>query len=270
MTTALIVNLAVTLVVTVALILLLFVVAARRGRYDLIDSYWGLGFAVIAVVTAGLSLGSVHGDALPRVLATVLTAAWGVRLSVHIHTRNRKRDEDPRYVDILNKGGDHPKRYMLTHVYLTQAALMWLVSLPVQFAQYGHDGPTWPMWLGVAVWLIGFVFESVGDAQLSRFKADPNSKGQVLDTGLWRYTRHPNYFGDACVWWGLYLIACHNWVGIASIVSPIIMTALLAKGTGKPLVEKSIRERRPAYADYIERTSGFIPLPPRKSHANTS
>ena len=253
-------NLAVTLAVALALVLATFAVAVRRGRYDLIDSAWGLGFALVAVVTAVLAT----GDPLPRVLATALTVIWGVRLSAHIHTRNRNRPEDPRYAEIVRKAGDHPRRYLLSRVYLVQAGLLWFVSFPVQFAQYGHGGPRWPLWLGVAVWAVGLTFEAVGDQQLRRFRAHPANAGRVLDTGLWRYTRHPNYFGDACVWWGLYLVACHDWAGVATLASPVVMTALLSHGTGKPLLERDIRQRRPGYADYVARTSGFLPLPPRR------
>jgi steroid 5-alpha reductase family enzyme len=255
----LLINVAVTLGVAVALVLITFAAALRRGRYDLIDSLWGLGFAVVAVVTLLLS----DGDLLPRLASTVLTVVWGVRLAVHIHTRNRHRDEDPRYTEILGRAGDHPKRYMVTHVYLTQAAILWFVSLPVQFAQYGHGGPTWLVWVGVAVWLVGFTFESVGDSQLRAFLAE-GGKGQVMDKGLWRYTRHPNYFGDACVWWGLYLMACHSWAGFATLPAPVVMTLLLTKGTGKALLENGIGNRRPGYADYVASTSGFFPLPPKK------
>jgi steroid 5-alpha reductase family enzyme len=138
------------------------------------------------------------------------------------------------------------------------------VSLPVQVGQYG-GGPGVVGYVGVLVWVLGLTFEAVGDQQLSRFRADPDSRGQVLDTGLWRYTRHPNYFGDACVWWGLFLLACHSWLGVVTVIAPIVMTALLAKGTGKPLMERDIVERRPGYADYVRSTSGFVPLPPRRA-----
>jgi steroid 5-alpha reductase family enzyme len=120
------------------------------------------------------------------------------------------------------------------------------------------------MALGVVVWLVGFVFETVGDLQLTRFRNDPSSAGQVLDTGLWRYTRHPNYFGDACVWWGISLVAFSAWPGILTLASPVLMTWLLARGTGKPLLEKDMASRRPGYGDYVRRTSGFVPLPPRR------
>ena len=260
-------NAGIALGVTVLLILGVFALAARRHRFDLIDSLWGLGFAVVAGVSFVLSMG--QGDVLARSLVTGLTVVWGVRLAVHIHTRNRGRDEDRRYVEMVERAGEHVLRFMFIRVYLVQAALLWFVSLPVQFAQYGTDRVHWPvlipLWIGVVLWVIGFVFEAVGDHQLRRFRADPASRDKVLDTGLWRYTRHPNYFGDACVWWGLYLIACHTWWGAATIVSPVVMTLLLARGTGKPLLEKDIRERRPAYANYVARTSGFFPLPSRKN-----
>ncbi|GAA4554339.1 DUF1295 domain-containing protein [Amycolatopsis samaneae] len=255
-------NLAITLAVTIALFLLVFAVAARRGRYDLIDSLWGLGFAIVAIVTFMLSAG--HGAISLRLTVTLLTVLWGLRLAAHIHIRNRARPEDARYAAILRRAGSHPRRYMLTRVYLTQAGVLWFVSLPIQCGQYAPGPPGWPFWAGIAVWTLGFVFEAVGDHQLRRFRADPGNRGRVLDSGLWRYTRHPNYFGDACVWWGLYLLACTTWYGAATVLSPIVMTALLAKGTGKPLLERDIGERRPGYADYIHRTSGFLPLPPRR------
>ena len=118
--------------------------------------------------------------------------------------------------------------------------------------------------MGAALWAVGFAFETVGDLQLTRFSSDPANRGRVLDTGLWRYTRHPNYFGDACVWWGLSVVAFSAWPGILTVLSPVLMTWLLARGTGKPLLEKDIGSRRPGYREYVERTSGFLPLPPRK------
>jgi steroid 5-alpha reductase family enzyme len=141
------------------------------------------------------------------------------------------------------------------------------VSLPVQLGQYGFaDGPLSIVVtaLGVLSWVVGFTFETVGDAQLAAFKADPANKGQVMDRGLWRYTRHPNYFGDAAVWWGLTLLGLHHAAGLIGLVGAGLMTWLLAKGTGAKLLESTIGDRRPGYADYVRRTSGFFPLPPRK------
>ena len=137
------------------------------------------------------------------------------------------------------------------------------MSFPVQVAQ-NHTAPLrWWVVFGVVVWVVGFFFESIGDLQLTRFTADSGNKGKVLNTGLWRYTRHPNYFGDACVWWGLYLLALGTWAGVATILSPIVMTWLLAGKTGRPLMDAHMTRTRPEYADYVARTSGFIPRPPR-------
>jgi steroid 5-alpha reductase family enzyme len=209
---------------------------------------WGLGFAVVAVV-------SYDGFLLP----VALTVVWGVRLAVHIGLRNHGKPEDRRYVEIRSRGN------VVRRVYLTQGVILLLVSLPVQFGQYGDRPPGWLLVLGTAVWLVGFLFETIGDRQLRRFAADPANRGRVLDTGLWRYTRHPNYFGDAAVWWGLYLLACGTWLGVATLPAPLVMTYLLARGTGKPLTEKHLSSSRPGYAEYVRRTSGFFPLPPRKT-----
>jgi len=261
-------NLVVMLAVVLALILGTFGLAVRRRRYDTIDSVWGLGFAVIALVTFGLSNG--HGELALRLLITALTVLWGLRLSAHIHTRNASRREDRRYAAIVVLAGVSatPRRYLLTRVYLVQAGYMWLVSLPVQAAQYGSGGPALLRWGGTAIWLVGMCFEGIGDAQLRRFRADPANSGKVLDHGLWRYTRHPNYFGDACVWWGLYLLACTNGIGAATIFAPLTMTILLAKGIGgKPMLERHLLVHRPDYADYVRRTSGFFPLPPARHNS---
>jgi steroid 5-alpha reductase family enzyme len=170
-------------------------------------------------------------------------------------------------VEIMDKAPGNPVLHMVRKVYLPQAVIMWVVSLPVQLGQYGFaDGPLSIIVtvLGVLFWAVGFTFETVGDAQLAAFKADPANKGQVMDRGLWRYTRHPNYFGDAAVWWGLTLLGLHHAAGLIGLVGAGLMTWLLAKGTGAKLLESTIGERRPGYADYVRRTSGFFPLPPRK------
>jgi len=145
-------------------------------------------------------------------------------------------------------------------VFVLQAVISWFISLPVQAAMYARSGWSFLAYVGIAVWLIGLFFESVGDAQMNAFRNDPANEGQVMDRGLWRYTRHPNYFGDATVWWGLSVIAFAHWPGPLTVFSPVLMTWLLAKGTGKPLLEKDIEERRPGYADYVRRTSGFADL----------
>ena len=261
-TGAMLLNLGVCLGVALVFVTLTFGVSLLRGRYDTIDTAWGLGFAVLALTTFALSTGD--GDTTVRVLVAALTTIWGVRLATHLHLRNRKKDEDPRYAVMALTHHRDPRGYMFVRVFLLQGVVLWFVSLPVQVAQYGNDSLGVVGWIGVVLWLVGFGFESVGDWQLTRFGRDPANKGKVLDTGLWRFTRHPNYFGDACLWWGLYLLACHHGWGVATVLSPIAMTYLLAKGTGKPLLEKGMARTRPEYAAYVARTSGFVPLPPKK------
>ena len=246
---------------------LTFLLALRLHRHAVVDVGWGLGFVAVALVTFLGSAGA--GDGLRRALALGLTAAWGLRLAGHIALRSRGRGEDPRYAELMARAPGSPHLFALRRVYLTQGVTLWFVSLPVQVAAFEAPAVSWLTWVGVAVWVVGLCFEGVGDWQLTRFRNDPTSAGQVLDTGLWRYTRHPNYFGDACAWWGLSLVAFSAWPGIVTVLSPLLMTWLLAKGTGKPLLERDMSSRRPGYADYVRRTSGFLPLPPGRPTATT-
>lgn len=248
------VNLAVSAGVVAALLIAVFVVSVRRDRHDTIDTAWGLGFALVAVTSYLVA-------APGQPVITALTALWGLRLSIHIGLRSRGTQEDRRYVDIRRRANGNLG--LVRAVYLPQAVVLLIVSLPVQTAQYAPTPPPALLAAGIAVWLIGFAFETIGDLQLTRFKANPANHGQVLDHGLWRYSRHPNYFGDACVWAGLYLLACTNWLGVATVLSPVLMTYLLVRGTGKPLLEANLRQSRPDYVAYVQRTSGFFPLPPK-------
>jgi len=244
----------------VALVLLTWLVGKALGRFNAIDVAWGLGFVVVAWVAFARSGG--HGDDTRRVLVAVLVTVWGGRLAGYIAWRSRGKGEDPRYAAMLAGHADPARRAL--GIFLTQAVAVWFVSLPVQVAMFEPSGPGVLLYVGTAVWLVGFGCESIGDWQLQRFGADPASRGQVMDRGLWRYTRHPNYFGDACVWWGLYLIAAQQWVGALTVLSPLLMTWTLTRKTGKPLLEQGMAERRPGYARYVERTSGFFPLPPKR------
>ena len=240
-----------------------FAVALRVGRHSVIDVSWGLGFVLVALVSLFTVLGNGDGLSLQRVVIVMLVAVWGTRLAVHIGRRAHGAAEDPRYVALLAKAQGNKNLYALRKIYLTQAVALWFISLPVQVGMTAPGTLRALGWLGVALWLVGFMFESVGDLQLTRFSSDPTNKDRVLDTGLWKYTRHPNYFGDACVWWGISLIAFDQWPGILTILSPIFMSFLLVKGTGKPLLENRMSTTRPGYADYVRRTSGFLPWPPR-------
>lgn len=239
-----------------------FLVALRVGRHAVVDVAWGLGFVVVAAVAFGLS--ADQGSTARRTLVLVMTVVWGLRLAAHVGWRSRGSGEDPRYEELLRKARGNRQLHALRSIYLTQGAVMWFVSLPVQVAVFETPRPGPLAWAGVALWAVGLFFETVGDYQLHRFRRDPGSRGKVLDTGLWRYTRHPNYFGDACAWWGIALVAFSAWPGVLTALSPLLMTWLLARGTGKPLLERDIAERRPGYAEYVRRTSGFVPLPPKR------
>ncbi len=255
--------LALTALTVVVVLGITFAVALRVGKQAVIDVTWGLGFVAIAL-TAFATTGG-QGDGLRRGLALALTAVWGLRLAAHIYSRSRGKGEDPRYEAMMKRADGNPNTYALLHIYLPQGVIMWFVSLPVQVAMVVEGGLGWVLWLGVLVWAVGFFFESVGDLQLTRFRSDPANRGTVLDTGLWRYTRHPNYFGDACVWTGLFLVAASAWPGVLTVLSPAAMVWNLYAGTGKKLLEKDIGERRPQYAEYVRRTSGFFPWPPKKA-----
>jgi steroid 5-alpha reductase family enzyme len=251
---------------TAATALAVFVAAfgygASHGTHRIVDMVWGLGFTAVAAVGYGLSAG--YGDPARRALALSLTAVWGLRLAAHIGSRGRGKPEDPRYEALLAKAPGPRLRYAFTHIYLLQALLVWFVSLPVQTLQYGTAAPGPQTYAGCALWLIGFVFESTADRQLARFKSDPANRGALLTSGLRRYTRHPNYFGDACVWWGLFLLAADQPAALWTVVSPLAMTLLLTVGSGMRLADRHMAATRPEYAEYMAHTSGFVPRRPRR------
>jgi steroid 5-alpha reductase family enzyme len=237
-----------------------FCIGRRLGRYNVVDVAWGVGFGAVAVVAMVLG----RGDVLRRCLLLVLVGIWALRLSWHVYRKTAGRGEDPRYADLL-RGATVGQ--VLRKVFVVQALATWFVSLPLQLSAV--TGPT-PRGLaavpvaGVLVWTIGVTFETVADSQLSAFKADPAHRGQVMDRGLWAWTRHPNYFGDACVWWGLWLITINNWTALATLPSPLLMTYFLAYATGGRRTEKYM-EGRPGFDEYKNRTSFFVPWPPRSA-----
>ena len=254
---------AVTVGVVVVTFAVTLVVARAVGQHSVVDVTWGLGFVLVAVAAYVVSGALGTGNPAVRVVALVLPAVWGLRLAGYIGWRNRGKGEDPRYAEML--GDDHPAGALTTtvlrKVYLPQAGVMMVVSLPVLAAMVRASTVTAVLVIGAAVWLVGFLCESIGDAQLARFKADPDNKGKILESGLWRYTRHPNYFGDLCVWWGILVVAAGHPAALVTVVGPLLMSYLLISVTGKELTEKSMSDR-PGYADYVRRTSGFVPLPP--------
>lgn len=243
-----------------------FAVAKLVSRHSVIDTTWGIGLALVAAVSLVSSAGS--GWEPRRVLLTVAAVAWGARLAVFTGWRGRGQGEDPRYRDLLSRGRGHPDLYAIRVIYLTQAAVIWLACLPIMAGMVQPARLTALVILGAVLWLTGFVFESVGDAQLARFKAVPAHRGMLMDRGLWRYTRHPNYFGDTCMWWGLFGISVGSWLGLVTVISPLLMTYVLVWGTGARLTDRRMADR-PGYAEYMARTSGFFPLPPRRAAART-
>lgn len=234
-------------------------VAWGVGRVAVVDVTWGLGFVVIAWVAALVG----DGDLTRRLLLAAMVTVWGGRLAWHVHRRNHGGGEDPRYLELLGKPiNDGGFTLAIRKVFLVQGIALWFVSLPVQVAAAMEVDSAALIYVGAAVWLLGMVFETVGDAQLAAYKRDPD-RGPVMDRGLWAWTRHPNYFGDACVWWGIWLIACASWPGLLTVLSPAAMTYFLVVGTGAKLLERTMM-KRPGYAEYAARTPMFIPRPPRR------
>jgi steroid 5-alpha reductase family enzyme len=228
---------------------------------SIVDPVWPLGFVVVAWVARAVG----DGDPARQWVLVAMTTIWGLRLSGYLAWRKRGAPEDPRYQAMRRHWGEErfPLVSLLT-VFALQGTLLWIVSLPVQLGQTrATPGVGGLAFAGIALWLLGVVFETVGDAQLARFKADPASAGQVMDRGLWRYTRHPNYFGDACVWWGIALVAAETGIGAIGLVGALVMTVLLVRVSGVPMLERSMARRRPGYTEYVARTSAFIPRRPR-------
>ena len=233
---------------------LFWLISLVRNDVSIVDSLWSLMFLLAAFVYSFLI--STGG---PReVLVLVLAGIWAVRLSAYITWRNHGRPEDYRYQEIRRNNNPGFRFKSLYIVFILQAFLAWLISLPL-LAAIGSPALLGPLdYAGIVLWTVGMVFETFGDLQLTRFRKDPSNSGKVLDTGLWRLTRHPNYFGNFAIWWGFYLFALSGG-GWWTIVSPLLMTVLLLKVSGVALLEKDISDRRPDYREYIRRTNAFFP-----------
>jgi steroid 5-alpha reductase family enzyme len=234
-----------------------------RTDVSLVDRTWSLMIVVPAFVYAALLMPTgPAAQRMPWVLA--LMAAWALRLAFYISKRNWGHGEDRRYQEIRARNQPNFTFKSLYLVFVLQAVLAWLVSAPALAAFSGTLAFGALDFLGLVIGFVGLAMEATSDAQMARFKADPANKGQVMDRGLWRYSRHPNYFGECCVWWGLGLVALASGGGVWAVLSPLIMTVLLLKVSGVTLLEKDIGERRPKYREYIARTNAFFPGP-RKS-----
>ncbi len=275
----------------------LWVISYRVKDASLVDIFWGAGFGIVAIVCA------LNSEVMTPYLwlLAAMPFIWAVRLSLYLAKRNLGHGEDKRYVAMKEraekkgKTEDQWRKGTLFSIYYGQGFLILLVSAPVWVAMatgnlpaglnYGGDliaGDNWdtdrvtPIGflavIGAILWLVGFLFEAIGDMQLAAFKAKhkdydgPLDDKPVLNTGLWKYTRHPNYFGNACMWWGIYIVACAAPWGWVTIFAPIVMTILLTRVSGRDLLERDMKKRK-AYRDYIENTSGFFPLPPKSKAA---
>jgi len=236
-----------------------FIAAQLKGRNDIADMAWGPGFIVAAAVSL-----LAAGFYAPRgMLVSALVLAWGVRLTVHIHARNRGRGEDRRYRQWREEWGRWFVLRSFFQVFILQGLLLVAVAAPVIYVNGAASPPLGLLDLvGVLVWLTGFGFEALGDWQLLRFLRDPANKGRLMTAGLWRYTRHPNYFGEVTLWWGLWLIVLSGPGGWLTIIGPLTITGLILKVSGIPMLEKGY-EGRADFAAYKRRTSAFLPLPPR-------
>ena len=270
--TAILVSLAAGLVAVVVGMAAAALRARQLDKAAVVDVAWGVGFVLVAVVTAVVGTLLDDGTGWRRWLVVAMVAAWGFRLAWHIRGRavgEHDGQEDPRYAEML--GGPPSEVGMVTvvrRVFLVQGVVLWLIAGPVMVGAV-LEARWWPAVVaGVVVWSVGLFFEAVGDRQLAAYKAEPKqTRPQVMDRGLWRWSRHPNYFGDACIWWGLWLAGGlgSGWVaGLATVVSPAAMTFFVFQVTGVRLLERTMM-KRPGYPEYAARTSSFFPRPPRRS-----
>jgi steroid 5-alpha reductase family enzyme len=249
------------LLIILGCMMVLWLISLRLQNSSIVDIFWGTGFVIATWLYFALT---PDGFPLRKVLIGILVTVWGLRLSIHILTRNWGKAEDFRYQKWRREAGPRWWWQSYFQVFLLQGLLLWIISAPLLAAQSSSLPDRWTFFdlAGLVLWAVGFFFESAGDLQLARFKADPTHKGKVLDSGVWRYTRHPNYFGDSAQWWGYFLIAAGAG-GWWTVFSPVIMTLLLLRVSGVALLEKTL-ETRPGYREYVERTSAFIPWFPKK------
>ncbi len=249
------------LVVALGLTTLVWLASLVKRDASIVDIFWALGF----VTLAWFYRSQVPVESFRQTLVPLLVTLWGVRLSVYIFWRNRGHGEDYRYAAMREKWGARFPWLSLVSVFWLQGFLFWLIAMPLLQIQISRlpVALSWLDGLGLLLFAIGFFFESVGDLQLARFKADPANQGRVMDRGLWRYTRHPNYFGDATLWWGFGCFALATPGSLWTLVGPFLMTLLILKVSGVALLEKGLSDTKPQYRDYVRRTSAFFPWPPR-------
>ncbi|MEN9792912.1 MAG: hypothetical protein RL330_990 [Actinomycetota bacterium] len=237
-----------------------WLVSVVRRDASIVDIVWGLGFVVVSWVLVAF----LEADRPRQFLLAALTSIWGLRLAGYLARRNLGKGEDFRYQAMRRRWGARFPVISLVTVFGLQGVIMWIVSLPLQYGSADADPGIGPVAvMGIMVWLVGVIFETVGDAQLARFKADPANAGKVMDRGLWSLTRHPNYFGDSMVWWGIGIVAAETGSGVIGLAGPLVMMFFLMRVSGVPMLERSLMKRREGYAEYAARTSAFFPRPPR-------
>jgi steroid 5-alpha reductase family enzyme len=249
--------------VAIGSVLFLWLISIPLRDVSIIDMF----FAVIlmAIAAACLALSAAHPER--KWLIATMVGIWGVRITWHLVRRNWGHGEDPRYTKLRSWVPDDRSFNWLAlrKVFLLQGIVVWFVALPVQFTlgQAEPSGLGFLAWAGASLWAIGFVTEWLADEQLRSFKADPSKRGTVLQSGLWRYSRHPNYFGELCVWWGIFLVACEVPLGWLTIIGPVVYSHLVINITGQRTLDKKLSREKPGYREYMESTSGLIPMPPR-------
>jgi steroid 5-alpha reductase family enzyme len=251
------------LAVIVGLMTLLWLLSLVLENSSIVDPFWGTGFVLANWVYFALTPDGFEGR---KWLISLLVTIWGLRLSIYLLWRNWGKGEDFRYQKFRQDAGAKYWWYSYFQTFLLQGILLWIISAPLLAANYAAtpDHLTLLDYLAVPVWALGFFFEATGDLQMARFKANAANKGKVFDRGVWRYTRHPNYFGDATQWWAYYLVAAAASGGFWTVFSPILMTLLLLRVSGVTLLEKTLTTTKPGYKEYVESTSAFIPWFPRK------
>lgn len=261
--TSLLANLAVSAGVIAVLMAVTSLLAFRKSLHSIVDVAWGIGFVLVATVSAALSVS--QGNDERKVVTLALVATWGLRLAIYLYRRAQGRGEDQRYETLLSRRERSKTLFALTHIYLPQGLIMWLVSVPIQVCVYERSPLGVLGWVSAGVAAAGLLVEAVSDAQLQAFRSEPANAGQVLSKGLWAWSRHPNYFGDTCLWWGVWGLASSTWIGVASVFSPIVMTFMIVAKTGKSLLEKNLLvSKGESYARYVQSTSGFLPRRPRR------
>ncbi len=240
---------------------ILWLISIKIRNVSIVDLFWGFGFVVAGAVYFIFT----EGFETRKILLMSMVAIWGLRLSIYLAWRNLGKGEDFRYQKFRKDFGENRYWwYSFFSVFLLQGVLMWLISAPLLGAQFYPDDSLGILdFIGIAIWIIGFVFEAGGDIQLTRFKANPANKGKVLNTGFWHYTRHPNYFGDAAVWFG-YALICLSAGSYIPILGSVLMSALIIKVSGVALLEKTLNTSKPGYQEYVRKTSAFIPWFPKK------